>query len=125
MTDGDRARESGDHIFREDVHHQAHGLVNEDGIAVGSRDAGGLLPAMLQRVQTEISERCRLGMAVDGRHTALFTKFVECHDHVNSSAVSPVPDAPAFLNAASSRAPSPRYVSVQTRMRERLWFHPH
>ena len=40
----------------EDLRHQAHVLVDDDVAAVTHRDAGRLLPAMLQGVEAEIGE---------------------------------------------------------------------
>jgi hypothetical protein len=50
------------------VHVQRH--------AIGADDAGGLLPAMLQRMKTEIGERLRLRMRVDCDYAAFIAKFV-------------------------------------------------
>ncbi len=45
-------------------------------LAVGRNDARRFLPAMLQRVQTEVGKLLRFGMGVDCDDAALITKFV-------------------------------------------------
>jgi hypothetical protein len=45
-------------------------------LAVGSRDAGRLLAAVLQRVEAEIGFPRGVGMAVDGDDAAFFVEFV-------------------------------------------------
>jgi hypothetical protein len=40
----------------EDLRHQPHVLVDQELLAVGGRDARGLLAAVLERVQTEVRE---------------------------------------------------------------------
>jgi hypothetical protein len=44
-------------------------------LAVGRDDARRLLPAMLQRVQTEVGEICGFGMAKDPKDSAVFVQF--------------------------------------------------
>ena len=46
-------------------------------LAVGGGDAGGFLPAMLQRVEPEIGLARGVGMVVDGDYAALFVQLVE------------------------------------------------
>ena len=69
-------RKLGQHVLGEDIRHQAHGLVRVQGHAVGADDPGGLLSAMLQRVQAQVSELLRLRVRIDRHHPALFAKFV-------------------------------------------------
>ena len=48
--------------------------------AVGGSDAGGFLPAMLQRVKTEIGELRRFWVAKNAEHAAMIVKVIvaEC-----------------------------------------------
>jgi len=46
------------------------------------RDAGALLSAVLQRVQSEVDEVRRIRMVEDAEDTALFFEFVEHHKEV-------------------------------------------
>ena len=52
----DVAAQRGKRGFVEHLGNQAHLLVHDDPPAVADRDAGRLLPAMLQGVKSEISE---------------------------------------------------------------------
>ena len=56
MADRDLALERLERRLVEDLGHQAHVLVDQDLAAVADRDAGGLLPAVLQRVETEVGQ---------------------------------------------------------------------
>ena len=60
----------------EDVVDQAHGLVDADLRAVGGGDARRLLPAVLQRVEAEVREAGRLGMAEDPEQAALVAEMI-------------------------------------------------
>ena len=55
----------------------AHRPRDADLLAVGSGDAGALLPAVLQRVQAEVGHVGRLGVAEDAEDAALFPEFVK------------------------------------------------
>ena len=46
-------------------------------VAVGGDDAGALLAAMLQRVEAEVREVGRLGVAEDAEDAALVLELVE------------------------------------------------
>ena len=56
VPDRDGALQRLQRALVEDLRDQAHVLVDEDLVAVADRDAGGLLPAMLQRVEAEVGE---------------------------------------------------------------------
>ena len=56
MADGDVAAQRGEHGLVEHLGDQAHVLVHHDPGAVADRDAGRLLPPVLQRVQAEVGE---------------------------------------------------------------------
>ena len=76
VADGQFAGQFRQHVVGEDVGDQAHALdVVKVGV-VGGGDAGGLLPAMLQRVQREIGLARRVGMAVNRHHSTLFAQLV-------------------------------------------------
>ena len=56
MTHRDVAAERGQGGLVEDLGDQPHLLVHHDAAAVADRDARGLLPAVLQRVQAVVGE---------------------------------------------------------------------
>src|SRR6185369_17409419 len=43
--------------------------------AIRRDDAARFLPAMLKRVEAEISQSCSIGVAVDSKHATLFTQL--------------------------------------------------
>ena len=56
VADGDVPAQRAERALVEDLADQPHVLVDEDLLAVGRRDAGRLLPAVLQRVEAEVGE---------------------------------------------------------------------
>ena len=76
VPDGQRAVHLRLDFFGEAVGHQAHRPVGAQGLAVGRDDARRLLPAVLQRMEAEISKFFRLRVGIDRRHSALVMKFV-------------------------------------------------
>jgi hypothetical protein len=48
-------------------------------LSVGSDDACGFLPAMLQSMKAEVGEFLRLGVGMDGDDSAFIMKFVRNH----------------------------------------------
>ena len=56
VADREVAAQRRERALVEDLGDQAHVLVDEDLLAVGGRDAGRLLPAVLQRVEAEVGE---------------------------------------------------------------------
>src|SRR5579871_3132657 len=76
MADGHRSRQLLQHIFAEDLRHQAHTLDVCHVVPVGRCDARRLLPAMLQRVKTQISLPGCIGMTMNGHDAALFMQLV-------------------------------------------------
>ncbi len=76
VADGQRAAHFREHIFGEDVGDRAHGLVRVRSQAVGRDDPRRFLPAMLQRMQPQVSQFLRLRMGEDRHHAALVMKFV-------------------------------------------------
>ena len=77
VTDGQIAGQFGQHVAGEDIGHMPHGLVGVDLIAVRGADAGALLPAVLQGVETEVCQFGCLGVAVDGDHATLIVKLID------------------------------------------------
>ena len=77
VTDGDVAGERGERRLVEDVVDVAHLTHRTDARAVCRRDASALLPAMLQRVESEIGELRGLAVAVDAEDAALLAKLIE------------------------------------------------
>ena len=90
----------GQHVAGEDVRHMPHGLVAVDLAAVAGADAGALLPAMLQRVEAEVGQLGRFGMAVDGDHAALVVEFIE-HEIIED-----VFECPLVSGSRAPRCPS-------------------
>ncbi len=64
MADGEVAVQRGERRLVEDLADEPEVLVDEDVVAVGDRDAGGFLAAMLLREETEVGEA---GDVVAGR----------------------------------------------------------
>ena len=56
MPDREVSAQRGQRPLVEDLGHQPHVLVDEDRAPVGGRDAGRLLPAVLQRVEAVVGE---------------------------------------------------------------------
>src|SRR6478752_5902237 len=56
VADRDVAAERAERGLVEDLRHEAHVLVDEDLLAVTGRDAGRLLPAVLQRIEPEVRQ---------------------------------------------------------------------
>ena len=77
VADGDMAGQRRERLLVEDVVDVAHLADRADAGAVRRRDAGALLPAMLQRVEAEIGELGGLGVAVDAEDAALLAELVE------------------------------------------------
>ena len=67
MADREVAAQAGQRRLVEDLGDQAEILVDHHAGAVADRDAGGLLPAVLQRVEAEVGE---LGDLFAGRPDA-------------------------------------------------------
>ena len=61
----------------ENVGDVPHGLVAVDVFAVACSDPGRFLPAMLQRIETQIRHIGRFGVAVNSYNATLFMEFVE------------------------------------------------
>src|SRR5437667_97197 len=72
-----RPRLSGLKALRaEHVGHPAHGLLDVELLAVGGRDARGLLPAMLEGVETEVGDVGRFRMIPDAEHATFVVELV-------------------------------------------------
>ena len=92
-------------------------------LAVGGGDAGALLPAVLQRVEAEVGEVRRLGVAEDAEDAALVLELVE---HVVSSAAVDrrflrMPAAAKCRSSARrpDRFSASRTVAIDRRLRRR------
>jgi hypothetical protein len=51
---------------------ETHAAFGVEALTIKRNDAGGFLAAVLQGMEAEGGERCRIGMAVDAEHTAFF-----------------------------------------------------
>ena len=77
MADGDIAAQPRDHLLgAEIVADLAETAVGVELFAVIGDDPGRFLPAMLQCVQAEGSQRCRVGVAIHGEDAAFLVKVV-------------------------------------------------
>ena len=79
VPDGDMAGQLLERFFGECLVHVAHRFRQANLLAVGSGDAGALLTAMLQRIESEVREVRRLRMAEDAEDAAVVLKFVARH----------------------------------------------
>jgi hypothetical protein len=78
VADAHVARQRRESVLRKHVLHEAHRAVHvvpRVG-ALDRRDAGRLLPAVLQRVQPEVGEARGVGVAVHRKHPALVAEVV-------------------------------------------------
>ncbi len=122
MADGEGAMQLVELFLLENVGHQSHGPVGVQRQAVRGDDAGRFLAAMLQRVQTQVSELLGLGMGMNRDHPAFLPELVGLWHFAprslgNRQSVSlPLPVPPAApsrarsrkLRAARPRSPTPR-----------------
>ena len=77
MADRDGAGQPVDHLAAgEVVADQAHAALGVEALAVERDDPGGLLAAVLQRVQSERGDRRGVGMAEDAEHAAFLAQPV-------------------------------------------------
>ncbi len=76
VTDGDAARQLREVLLAERVLDEAHRAVEVELLAVARDDARRLLAAVLERVQAEVREVRRLGVAVDAEDAALVAEMV-------------------------------------------------
>ena len=81
------------HFRRENFLHVSQALVEVQIVAVGRSDARRFLAAMLQRVESEIGELGRFGMAKDAENAAVIVEMIVVEDvnfgnHALSSAVA-------------------------------------
>src|SRR6267142_279544 len=76
VADGCATGEFIQNVRRENFFDFAHGTVSVEFGAIGRDDAGGFLAAMLERVEAEIDELCRFGMAEDSDDTAVVVEVV-------------------------------------------------
>ena len=77
MADRRHAGQPLDHLAPgEVVADQAHAALGMEPLAVEGDDAGGLLAAMLERVQAERGDRGGVGMAENAEHAALLAQPV-------------------------------------------------
>src|SRR5215471_21215049 len=77
MADGHLSGQTAQNLGSEQVRYSAHAAEVVHFAAVAGSDAGAFLTAMLQRIQAEIRDIGRLGMAIDGDDAAFFVEFVK------------------------------------------------
>ena len=93
VADRDRAGQRRERGLVEDLVDVAHALHDPHALAVGRRDAGALLAAMLQRVEPEIGQLRRFRVSVDSEHPAFILELVE-HKRLQLSALGLQPCLP-------------------------------
>src|SRR5262245_44879880 len=77
MPDCDGAGQAVDHLApREALAHEAHAALGMETLAVVGDDAGGLLAAMLKRVQPKRRDRCSVRVAEHAEDATLLTQSV-------------------------------------------------
>src|SRR5207302_8681170 len=76
VTDGAMPGQPSQALRAEYVGHPAHGLLNVELLAVGGRDARGLLPAMVEGVETEVGDVGRFRMIPDAEHATFVVELV-------------------------------------------------
>ncbi len=76
VSDGKRAGDAGQRVGVEDVGDQPHGFVQLERLAVGSNDAGRLLPAMLQGIQAQVSQLGGFRVTIERHHATFFTQLI-------------------------------------------------
>lgn len=74
MGDGHGIVELGNHLFIEDLAHQAHGLVAGNGIPVTGSDPGRLLTAVLQGEDAKVRQLRGPGMINTENTATIFAK---------------------------------------------------
>src|SRR5438128_991145 len=76
VSDGAMPGQPSQALRAEHVGHPAHGLLDVELLAVGGRDARGLLPAMLEGVETEVGDVGRFRMIPDAEHATFVVELV-------------------------------------------------
>src|SRR5262245_33810741 len=76
VTDGAMPGQPSQALRAEHVGHPAHGLLDVELLAVGGRDTRGLLPAMLEGVETEVGDVGRFRMIPDAEHATFVVELV-------------------------------------------------
>ena len=90
MADGGGAGQAVDHLAAgEVVADEAHAALGVEALAVEGDDAGGLLAAVLQRVQAERGDGGGVGMAEDAEHAAFLAQPVGVEDRTVSVGIGP------------------------------------
>jgi hypothetical protein len=77
MSNGQIARQLVQNGRREDVSNVTHAADMMNLTTVARGDTRALLPAMLQRMQSQVGQVCRLGMPEDGKDAALLVQLIE------------------------------------------------
>jgi hypothetical protein len=77
VTNSTRPFEATNDFLIKDVGDMAHAAMDEQRLAVRGGNAGGFLPAMLQRVQRKVGKVGSFRMTVDADHAALLVKAIE------------------------------------------------
>ena len=76
MADGVDAYQVFDYVLFEDVGDEAHLAMRDQPPAIRGNDTGGLLAAVLQRVETEVNHVGGFRMSVDSHHRAFVVELI-------------------------------------------------
>ena len=79
VPDGDRTAQRGQVVAVENVGHVPHRARQPDDLMVRRGDAGALLPAMLERVESEVRHVGGFGVTEDPEDAAFVLEFIEAH----------------------------------------------
>ena len=102
VADGGVAGQALDHLAAgEVVADQPHAALGMEALAVERHDAGGFLPAMLERVQAERRDRGGVRMAENAEHAALLVQAVL----FEIDALGSVPEAVGLIHHLSLSGP--------------------
>lgn len=84
MSDRGRAGQFGQYVRIEHIGDQSDAPLLDQVVAVSRNDSARLLPAMLQRKQSELRKRGSLRMAIDAEYATLLAKLVgpDIHDPI-------------------------------------------
>ena len=107
----------GERVAVEDVGHVAHRPGDADLLAVGRGDAGALLAAMLQRVQTEVGHVGGFGMTEDAEDAAFVLELV--HGQFVTRRDSGDPPARTCRSIVTSTTPARASVDRRPRIARR------
>jgi hypothetical protein len=76
MPDGQVPWQAFNDFGGKDFVHVTHALLAGQGLAVRNRDAGAFLSPVLEGIEAQIGQLCRLSVAINREHPAVVVKLV-------------------------------------------------